>query len=470
VFALLAVIGLSLTSVNEVTLEQRALVFVIFALTTCSYANWRRDRTRTLPVYAAVSGMYSLFFGLALFWLPPVSPSYLDRQALLPGEALTASLRMVLLGLVAVWIGMRVGLARRLINVRRLPDIPLSRLESPWIRILVAFGSISIFLQFLANHFGPLQNAATILFAFVPLVPFAILLDRYWNRAASKTDKTLIAAFLLCRLGGSLSGGALAALISVGFLVAASYLRARRTIPWSAVIIGVLVLLFLQPGKREYRQRFWSGDETASVLERGISWIQASWDVWSSFFTSADPTVFNRLASMSLGRASLLTQASLVVEKTPDVVPFQHGRTYTYMAVTLVPRLLWPDKPSFNDANQFYQVAYGLTRESDLDSVSIAVGVLPEAYMNFGWAGVAGMMVLLGVIYDVYECSFCSIRSGRFASALGLALFVQVVTIELQLAQYLGGISQQLFLTAVVMAPVLRSPPRVRHSSIVQIP
>ena len=469
-FALLAVIGLSLTSRNEVTWEQHALVFIMFALSACSYAHWSRHRKRTLPVYAAVTGMYSLFFGLALFWVVPVSPSYLDQGALLPQEALTASLRMVVMGLVAVWIGMHLGLARQFTNPRRLPDIPASRLRSPWIRFLLAFGCLSGFLQGLANQFGSLQNPAIILFVFVPLVPLAILLDRYWAGAASKADKFLIAAFLLCRSAAGLSSGTLGSLVSVGFLVAGSYVRARRAIPWAAVIVGVLVMLFFQPGKRDYRQRFWSGAETAGVVERGAYWIQASWDLWSSFFTSADPEIFNSLASMSVERTSLLTQAAVVVEKTPDVVPFQHGRTYAYMAVTLIPRLLWSGKPSFNEANVFYQVAYGLTRESDLATVSIAVGVLPEAYMNFGWAGVAGMMFLIGVVYDFYAYSFFSIHSGRFASALGLALFVQVVTIELQLAQYLGGIGQQLFLTFVVMAPVLRFPPRrVFRSSAVQI-
>src|SRR5690242_20660850 len=95
VIALVAVTGLSLTSISDVTWEQRSLVFAMFAITGCSYANWRHDRSRTLPVYAAISGIYTVFFSLALFWVTPVSPSFLDRGALLPEEALTGSLRMV---------------------------------------------------------------------------------------------------------------------------------------------------------------------------------------------------------------------------------------------------------------------------------------------------------------------------------------------------------------------------------------
>ena len=315
--ALLAVTGLSLTSINEVTWEQRALAFVMFALSGCSYARWRYDAHRALPVYALISGSYTLFFALALFWVTPVSPSYFDQGALLPQEAVTGSLRMVVLGLIAIWIGMRAGLARHLITVEHLPDVPASRLHSPWIRWFVAFGSLSGFLQGMAVQFGALQNAVQLLFTFVPLVPFAILLDRYWAGAATKTDKLLITVFLIGRVTGGLAAGSLSSLVSAGLLVPASYLRARRTLPWIPVMIGILAVLFLQPGKNEYRQRFWYGADEATALARGAYWIHSSWNLWSSFFFSADPTVFTRLASMSVERASLLSQAALVAEKTP---------------------------------------------------------------------------------------------------------------------------------------------------------
>ena len=134
------------------------------------------------------------------------------------------------------------------------------------------------------------------------------------------------------------------------------------------------------------------------------------------------------------------------------------------MAVTLIPRFIWSDKPSFNESNQFYQVAYGVTREADLANVSVAAGVLAEAFMNFGWFGIIVIMFLMGVLYEVYQHVFLSAASGHFASAIGLALILQIVTIESQLSQYLGGIVQQLALTSIAMLPVLRlARPRFRQ-------
>jgi hypothetical protein len=117
---------------------------------------------------------------------------------------------------------------------------------------------------------------------------------------------------------------------------------------------------------------------------------------------------------------------------------------------------MWPDKPSANEANRFYQVAYGVTDEADLDKVAIGVGVLTEAFINFGWFGVVGVMLLLGVFFDFYQKSFLGSDSGVLMSSLGIALLPQMLGIESQMATYVGGIVQQIFFSLVVLLPVIR--------------
>ena len=160
--------------------------------------------------------------------------------------------------------------------------------------------------------------------------------------------------------------------------------------------------------------------------------------------------------SPSVNRLSLLNQTANVIDKTPNVVPYQYGRLYSYMLITLIPRFVWPDKPSVNDANQYYQVAYGLTSEENLNAVSIAVGVLTEGYMNFGWLGAMGVMFLLGIFFDFYQRVLLSKESGVLLTALGIVLLPQFMSIESQMAQYLGGIIQQIIFTLVIMIPALQ--------------
>jgi hypothetical protein len=108
-----------------------------------------------------------------------------------------------------------------------------------------------------------------------------------------------------------------------------------------------------------------------------------------------------------------------------------------------------------NDANRFYQVAYGITDERNLEGVSIAVGVLTESYINFGWLGGLLVMVPLGIFFDFFQHTFLSERSGYVFNAIGLALMPLFMSIESQMAQYLGGLVQAIVLIIIIFSPVL---------------
>jgi hypothetical protein len=109
-----------------------------------------------------------------------------------------------------------------------------------------------------------------------------------------------------------------------------------------------------------------------------------------------------------------------------------------------------------SEANQFYQVAYGLTPETQLDKVSIAVGFLTEGYINFGWWGVVGIAYLVGVVLGIFQRIFLKEDSGMLFGSLGLALIPGFLVIESQLAQYLSGFIQQAGLVFVVLLPIIK--------------
>jgi hypothetical protein len=150
-------------------------------------------------------------------------------------------------------------------------------------------------------------------------------------------------------------------------------------------------------------------------------------------------------------RSSLLTFTALVLDKTPEAVPYQHGALYPLLIENLIPRILWPGKPTANQSNQFFQVEYGVTAKEDLPNVSMACGFEAEGYMNFGWLGTIIVGLLVGIAFAYYECAFFSTNSSLAATAVGLVLLVPgFLTIEWQLVTYLGNIVQILFATGVV--------------------
>jgi len=220
--------------------------------------------------------------------------------------------------------------------------------------------------------------------------------------------------------------------------------------------------LFFQVGKDEFRRTYWQAGEIGAQqgqggrVERVTFWAQNSFDKWNEALSDSSGEAFRRALNPSVSRVSLLNQTANVVELTPSVVPYQYGWLYSYMAITWIPRFVWPDKPSMSEANQYYQVAYGLTSEDDLGKVSISVGLLTEGFMNFGWTGVAGIMFLAGIFFDFYQKTFLSKTSGALMTGIGVILLPQFLSVESQMAQYVGGILQQVLVTLVVMLPIIR--------------
>jgi hypothetical protein len=150
------------------------------------------------------------------------------------------------------------------------------------------------------------------------------------------------------------------------------------------------------------------------------------------------------------------------------MVPYQLGTSYPLVIKNLVPRIFWPDKPSVNFANQFFQVEYGITERQNLRSVSIASGFEAEGYMNFGWAGILGVGVLVGFGFAIYELAFFSNESSLTAIAVGLAMLPGFLTIESQLVQYLGGILQVVFAAAIVFHQTKGKRPSNREPRVAQ--
>ena len=223
-----------------------------------------------------------------------------------------------------------------------------------------------------------------------------------------------------------------------------------------ALLFVVPYVLFFQAGKNDFRQLYWYQETQASKFERLEFWVDASLKKWTLALEDTTGAEFRKLAMESLSRTSLLGQAANVIEQTPDVVPYQYGRLYSYLAVSLVPRAFWPDKPSMNEANRFYQVAYGLTAERDLDRVSIAVGTLTEGYISFGWPGTALVMLLVGILLDFWNHTFLDENSSAIAQGIGIALLPQLFAVEAQMAQYVSGLIQNIVLPLLVFLPVVQ--------------
>jgi hypothetical protein len=80
-----------------------------------------------------------------------------------------------------------------------------------------------------------------------------------------------------------------------------------------------------------------------------------------------------------------LSAISLVKEKTPSTIPYWNGESYLPIFTKLIPRFLWPDKPTEN-MGQLFGHRYGILAWDNL-TTSMNTPIIAEAYMNFGETG-----------------------------------------------------------------------------------
>ena len=452
---------------NSITLTAVACAYATLQWAWGSYLLWHKERRGGLPVFAMIAMIYWIFFALPLFWGERVI--LVGHYVPLGEDYMTQGVLMAFVGVGCLWAGMQMPLD--VTSARNFPDID-QRASSSWAYlrvVLVITSAMGMYEPLILALGSGGRNVMIVLTTTVPSVAFLLLLQRCWTGAASPIDKPLLIVVAGARVVGFLASGWLGPTVGLGLTIVGLYIVVRRSIPWTPILVTVVVLLFLQVGKQEYRGKFWGADAdtTIGIVDRAKFWLNTSLSLWSDALlsTNGGEASSSELAYRTASRASLLGQVAHVLELTPSQVPFQGGQTYTYLAITLIPRFIWPDKPSISQANQFYQVAYGLTDEKDLGKVSIAVGSMAEGYINFGWLGVAFVMFGIGAILRMYESLCTASHSNVLVMAICVSLLPGFFSIESQLGVYLGGLLQNIILAFVIYLPITRKQSRVAFSS-----
>jgi hypothetical protein len=205
--------------------------------------------------------------------------------------------------------------------------------------------------------------------------------------------------------------------ISMLLLALFGYVSASRRLPIVLIALLLPVIGILHNGKSTMRNAFWGGGvPLPSVTELPAffeSWIAAGLATGGEDKAQETTSLTGRLFE----RASLFQMLCLTTERTPAAVPFLAGETYKDIPAQIVPRILWPGKPSSLESNLRLAIHYGLVDPNFPINVSIAFGMIAEAYANFGLMGCAILGAVLGFGYK--RVSLLSEGAPQF-SALGL--------------------------------------------------
>jgi len=159
------------------------------------------------------------------------------------------------------------------------------------------------------------------------------------------------------------------------------------------------------------------------------------------FFTSFH-TVMNRMAGFD--------SLALVLKYTPDVMPYQYGKTIIVAPLLLIPTFLWPGKYQFLESVasgvRFGQEYYGI--ENSVSGVSITQ--IGELYLNFHIFGIIIGMFLMGVLYRFIYMWWTRERDPLRLGAYTM-LFTLFVPVEYWFATGYGNLLKQMILLTIVI-------------------
>jgi O-antigen polysaccharide polymerase Wzy len=440
------------TSRNDVSILQIVAAFLLCWIPWAAYQRWSNGTRLGIPLFSLVSGVNWVAFAVPLFWLQH-EINLVTGGHQLSEDSITEALYLAVLGVVALGVGIWVGGRLRFMESFR-PDIQRSPSRWNYLRLVLLGGTLLRIAVPIYSLGGGGRQFLVIVETVVPSVTFVVLLRYYLRDAAIPTDKVLLAGYTGMALLAGISSGWMGGFVGLVIMATGVYIFEKRKLPLVAMLVAIPIVLFLQAGKEKFRQQYWREGASEGYVERFNFWMDSSLSAWDRALSSSDQDSATNLASQTIGRISLLQQTANVMEATPERIPYQYGRTYSYMLVTFIPRLFWPDKPSVNDANRWYQVSYRLTDPSNLRDVSIATGYLTESYISFGWFGPPVVVFFVGILLGLFDKVFLRPSSGLLLNSIGVALLPQLLQVESQLSLYIAGVGQQVVVALITLAPM----------------
>jgi len=234
---------------------------------------------------------------------------------------------------------------------------------------------------------------------------------------------------------GFLTPVVMAVLLCVATAAAFERLRARHIVLMAS---AALVVSTFMPVIAAIRQDRLGAIGTADLI--GVSEVLTTPAKYWLAGVSAGDGVYNKF----FGRQTEVAAATgLVVTLTPSVVPYEGIDRFLTLPASLIPRVLWPDKPTLSRGVWFSSTFRGF--KDDTTSYS-AMTIFSEGYLFYGWTGAVLAMVILGAALAVVRCRLDNPR----LVLVYLALVPTILQIEPEFSSYLTTLIQRSVVFLVV--------------------
>lgn len=218
------------------------------------------------------------------------------------------------------------------------------------------------------------------------------------------------------------------------FVIMVLFIHLRRRVPWVPIVLAAAAVISLNVHKSEFRlSRGGLGRiNQGNIVNQGVGYV----GTWLGSAT----TITKEQVSHSSSRFAYSTSDLLgyLHRRVPRELPYWDARTYLYIPLTILPRVLVPWKPKTTSGVDF-GVHYDLAAPRATTS-STNLPFSAEAYVNFGIAGILLVGLALGIVLGAL---------GRVAGGGSWPMAVMGIVAT---AQLIGGIESD---TSVVIGAAI---------------
>lgn len=413
----------------------------------------KEDGLPTFPIFCL---SYAIQFALPIFTREPTMMLAGMKVATLSEEDIIASLLLAILGVCTLGFGYYVAPYSGVLRVFPQVSLPINHNKAELFSLVFGLGLplISRTTDYLPAQFTFQFSAVIKLLQNQSLVAIVLLGGIcYLDKKRKRTRFLLYLVVLVAVIQGASTGMLEQAVVPIIALLLIRWQYLRR-LPVLSLATALLIFVFLSPVKQSYREAVWYGDSSAQILDSPIDkvslWFRQASEYWID--TLNGEKTINESTEQASSRLDLIHQLAHIYSRTPSVVPYQYGTTYSFFLVALIPRAIWPDKPEAGSANYFYGVNYEITTEEGGLRSTFGVGLVGESFINFGWAGVILIMALQGVILSLIQFIFGERESNLGGQAILIAFFVYFLNGIGSSAEILfGNIFQNLFFSTLLL-------------------
>lgn len=415
----LLLVVLSMLAADHLSAYQKLLATAITVIGTLPMVSYARRPVGRYPMVQLCLLFHGLTYGAVCF------SDNLDWLGM-PDDVIDSALELALIGVAGLWIGSQLmPTAGAKPAGHRFGEVPLSQ-TLVW---AVAFGLLGLLRNFvpLLNRIPTLPNILTAGL----WISIALLMTALLRGEATPRQKAVLAVILVVEGAYRLASGALASLSILFLVLGFIYWRERGRMPVLPVVLAIATLAVFNPVKDTWRRQIWFSGENAGPIARLDQLIDLTQDYYFS-----GTRMPNDAAERNVNRLANVPTLAWVRAMSPRVIDHWNGYSYRTLLYSLVPRFLYPEKPTATIGNEFGR-RYRLL--DPYDSVtSYNLPWLVELYVNFGELAMLPGMLFFGILLARLTAAIGSASDLGFA--IGLSATHQLFAAESDFSVMWGNV------------------------------